>query len=275
MYSKQLFSTLVLATLAGGAQAATWVFEVPSPAVSGYRIGELTVDGELPSPILGDPAGDPILGGAGGFSLYGDSYLDHTSSAGNAMQLSLQQEGYGSADALGDGKQARLETLSLASVDGQFIVPGTAGAATNLSITLSQSFRIAAELGESSGQAVLVSGSALFDRYSDVVGNASHTFLLEAAVNGVTVETILTPPIFQNKASFDFLAAIDDVVTLTLTTQLGMSLPEEVVDAGDFSLLAYSGQSATLTISPIPEPETYAMLLAGLGLLGFVVRRKQ
>lgn len=29
------------------------------------------------------------------------------------------------------------------------------------------------------------------------------------------------------------------------------------------------------TTSPIPEPETYAMLLAGLGLLGFVARRRK
>ncbi|UQV47887.1 PEP-CTERM sorting domain-containing protein [Janthinobacterium lividum] len=28
-------------------------------------------------------------------------------------------------------------------------------------------------------------------------------------------------------------------------------------------------------ITAVPEPETYAMLLAGLGLLGFVLRRKQ
>jgi phage terminase large subunit-like protein len=27
--------------------------------------------------------------------------------------------------------------------------------------------------------------------------------------------------------------------------------------------------------APIPEPETYAMLLAGLGLLGFMARRKR
>jgi hypothetical protein len=30
-----------------------------------------------------------------------------------------------------------------------------------------------------------------------------------------------------------------------------------------------------LTVTPVPEPETYAMLLAGLGLLGFRVRRRQ
>lgn len=29
------------------------------------------------------------------------------------------------------------------------------------------------------------------------------------------------------------------------------------------------------TITPIPEPETYAMLLAGLGLLGFTARRRK
>lgn len=38
----------------------------------------------------------------------------------------------------------------------------------------------------------------------------------------------------------------------------------------------YGGQflTPTLEISPVPEPETYAMLLAGLGLLGFTMRRK-
>ena len=29
------------------------------------------------------------------------------------------------------------------------------------------------------------------------------------------------------------------------------------------------------TLAPVPEPETYAMLLAGLGLLGLARRRKQ
>jgi hypothetical protein len=30
-----------------------------------------------------------------------------------------------------------------------------------------------------------------------------------------------------------------------------------------------------VNVSPVPEPESYAMLLAGLGLLGFMARRRQ
>ena len=38
-----------------------------------------------------------------------------------------------------------------------------------------------------------------------------------------------------------------------------------------------SGQpnSMLFVLSPIPEPETYAMLLAGLGLVGFMARRRK
>jgi len=34
-------------------------------------------------------------------------------------------------------------------------------------------------------------------------------------------------------------------------------------------------QSGVLTVTAVPEPEAYAMMLAGLGLLGFVARRKR
>jgi PEP-CTERM motif len=30
-----------------------------------------------------------------------------------------------------------------------------------------------------------------------------------------------------------------------------------------------------VTVSPVPEPETYAMLLAGLGLMGAMIRRRK
>lgn len=40
----------------------------------------------------------------------------------------------------------------------------------------------------------------------------------------------------------------------------------------DLSGASYAGN---ISVSPIPEPETYAMLLAGLGLIGFSARRRR
>lgn len=39
-------------------------------------------------------------------------------------------------------------------------------------------------------------------------------------------------------------------------------------------LTTAQGESGWYTATPVPEPETYAMMLAGLGMLGFTARRK-
>ena len=45
---------------------------------------------------------------------------------------------------------------------------------------------------------------------------------------------------------------------------------------GDATLISASGHDYTTTsLAAVPEPETYAMMLAGLGLLGFVARRRK
>lgn len=41
-----------------------------------------------------------------------------------------------------------------------------------------------------------------------------------------------------------------------------------------FALAVHDGDVGT-AISPVPEPETYALMLAGLGMLGFIGRRSQ
>lgn len=46
--------------------------------------------------------------------------------------------------------------------------------------------------------------------------------------------------------------------------------------SGNFGSTAQMGQySVALQALPVPEPETYAMLLAGLGLIGFMARRRK
>lgn len=47
------------------------------------------------------------------------------------------------------------------------------------------------------------------------------------------------------------------------------------LNAGLGTHFTFDSSGAHLTITPVPEPETYAMLLAGLGLLGFVARRRK
>jgi hypothetical protein len=47
-----------------------------------------------------------------------------------------------------------------------------------------------------------------------------------------------------------------------------------IINTGLYPLtINYGG--GELVLAPVPEPETYAMLLAGLGLLGFAARRRK
>lgn len=61
-----------------------------------------------------------------------------------------------------------------------------------------------------------------------------------------------------------------------LNTALGNSAIHNLYQ---FTALNSSGAGINsqrmLTVTPVPEPETYAMMFAGLGLLGFMARRKK
>jgi len=62
--------------------------------------------------------------------------------------------------------------------------------------------------------------------------------------------------------------------SLYFSTGLDSSLGYSLVVKGQ-SYAAASNYNTQIQISPVPEPETYAMLLAGLGVMGFVARRRQ
>ena len=73
----------------------------------------------------------------------------------------------------------------------------------------------------------------------------------------------------SNLISFDlsgYATALADIGG-TSFTKVGIGGRDELGASKGFDLDAVS-------ISPVPEPETYAMLMAGLGLIGFMVRRR-
>jgi len=93
------------------------------------------------------------------------------------------------------------------------------------------------------------------------LGSSVHNIdFTSASLNGVPLTLSPTGDFeFGNLSTTNFL---NGPLILTVTGHSG-------AEGGQFA--SYSG---TMNISLVPEPETYAMLLAGLGLLGFMARRR-
>lgn len=111
------------------------------------------------------------------------------------------------------------------------------------------------------GGAVVISG---FGPNSSGSGVSFNTFFTDFELKDVTTNTVIGGgPLLSVFDTFSFVAGPGtDVYKLTVK---GGLIPGH-------NLGSYSG---TLNVSPVPEPETYAMLLAGLGLVGFMVRRRK
>ena len=73
-------------------------------------------------------------------------------------------------------------------------------------------------------------------------------------------------PVFLSAGNKASLGTFDIVGSAPFTLQLFGTVNGNPAGA------AYNGQ---ITISAVPEPETYGMLLGGLGLLGLAARRKK
>lgn len=71
---------------------------------------------------------------------------------------------------------------------------------------------------------------------------------------------------FSDSKSIDLFARYGDTVTMGFTGATGASWADERITSYQFQ---------TAAVQAVPEPETYALMLAGLGALGFVARRRK
>lgn len=76
--------------------------------------------------------------------------------------------------------------------------------------------------------------------------------------------------LYSGGAAVDLNTLIDSSTGLTLTEANGINDRGQIVGQGCDAF----GDCVGVLLSPVPEPTTYAMLLAGLGLLGYTARRR-
>jgi hypothetical protein len=85
---------------------------------------------------------------------------------------------------------------------------------------------------------------------------------------------------FANLAAGNYrltVAAFPNFANGTLFTQ-GFQYDSQPIsshDRGTFFRVNIDGVDSASSVSPVPEPETYAMLLAGLGLMAGIARRRK
>jgi type VI secretion system secreted protein VgrG len=128
------------------------------------------------------------------------------------------------------------------------------------------------------GSALTTASSSLVDIVNDGGDNAPVFWQIgSSAVLGTDSEFLgnivaLTSITLTTRATIDCGSALarNGAVTMDTNTisigcnNLAFTPPGEGDEGG-----------GVVTVTPIPEPETYAMLLAGLGVMGFVARRRQ
>lgn len=92
--------------------------------------------------------------------------------------------------------------------------------------------------------------------------------------------------VFANGASLGQTSAVPVSAAETFDPAAAWSDPsfsrgEWTLAAGTYSIAGtataspYDGGIGALSVTPVPEPESYALMLAGLGLVGFAVRRRR
>lgn len=141
--------------------------------------------------------------------------------------------------------------------------------------------RVAAD-GEADGTPVQVSFAGMAEAFNVLYpGTVSYT-QMDIAVfsNGDQVGSFLWDASGLNAAdafSFSFLTSVGSEFSLSATLAGGALMGGlELADAGNHALHAGAAMlSGDFNVAAVPEPEQYALFLAGLGVIGAIARRRK
>jgi PEP-CTERM motif len=186
----------------------------------------------------------------------------------------------------------------LAAIGAQAQVTGTAGGGYGSFLTLSSSglsdgVDSVATLAGGSVYSANVPGAVMptgtVGSYLAAGPTAGTTANLSFGDGGVSYISFLWgSPDSYNKLTVTTTGGVETVFSASgLGLATGPNVPSKYVqftaDAGlDITGLSFTNvpainafESSNYSITPVPEPETYALMLAGLGVMGFVARRRR
>ena len=96
------------------------------------------------------------------------------------------------------------------------------------------------------------------------------TFALAADLVG---HTALPTTILYSQSAGTFFTAFTQMADYSTLGSINYTL--RVAGSGSLTPLPYTGFISLAPVAPVPEPESYAMVLAGLGMMGAIVRRRR
>lgn len=221
---------------------------------------------------LSNPVGDVTYFGANAFeSALTNGSLSHSYTADAFMTFAPASTGIA---------MSLSQSLSATAVGSLSVAGHSQSAYMDLS---SVTLKIAGNLGEANGSAVNVSfagsSSAILD-FSAMTDSGYVGLGLSVSRGNVVVGEYLwdAQSSGSETISFNFNGVVGEELTFSSYLLTGVNL-----NGANFAqslspyVLAESGAylEGNFTLAPVPEPETYAMLMAGLALLGFASRRRK
>lgn len=266
---KPLLAALLVAGLSSGAQAAFFerVDYIASGGYSALTDGNDVSDAALD---LSSPPNDVVLFGANVFnSALTNGSLQHSYAADAFLNFSA-----GSTDLA----MSISHSLGATASDAMTVVAHQQDVFIDMTaVTL----KIVGQAGETNGSAVNVSfagnASALYDLNSMVSGGYLGLGLSVSRGTEVVGEYLWdVQQSGDQTVDFSFAGIVGEELTFSSYMLTGASLANaSFAQSISAYTLAEAGASlnGSFTIAAVPEPETYAMLLAGLGFVGFMARR--